>query len=123
MVDQIHTLNNELYASERALRDAAGDYRTQVRDAAEKRVDYDIAWAKAILVIHDNCDKNAIKMTVGEKESLAVVECAQVLTECRISEALADAAKKFLDAEQSVLSSIQSRARLMQTEAGLTNYK
>ncbi|HXG85511.1 MAG TPA: hypothetical protein VNI84_15925, partial [Pyrinomonadaceae bacterium] len=123
MIDQLHTLNDELYASERALRDAAIDYRTQVRDAAEKRVSYDISWAQSILLIRDQCDKEAIKMTVGEKESLAVVECQQVLTECRISEALADAAKKHLDAEQSILSSIQSRARLQQVEANLTNYK
>lgn len=123
MVDQLHTLNDELYASERALRDAAADYRTLARDAAEKRVKYDIEWAKAILLIHYKCDRDSVKLNVGEKEALAVGQCEQVLTECRISEALVDAAKKHLDAEQSILSSIQSRARLQQVEASLTNYK
>ncbi len=123
MIDQLHTLNDELCASERALRDAAADYRASVCAAAQKRVKYDIEWAKAILVIHDRCDKVGVKMTVGEKEALAVGQCEQVLTECRISEALADAAKKHLDAEQSILSSIQSRARMQQVEASLANYK
>lgn len=58
--------------------------------------------------------------TEGEKESLAVKTVEPILRDCRIAEAMSDGAKKNLDTLQTVLSSIQTRAKLLQTEANLT---
>ena len=123
MTETPHEIESELRDLEGQLYEASREYRNQARHAAECRALYDVEYAKAMLVIISTADQNNVKMTVAEKESLAVKQVENYLTNCRIAEAMADGTKKHLDALQSILSSVQTRARLLQTERSLTAYQ
>lgn len=112
-------ISSELKDCEALIRKASAEYRQLARDAANARFDYDLAWASAILEIKDTCDTESIKMTVGEKEALAVKQVANFMQKCRTTEAVADASKRHLESVLGVLSSIQTRSKLILAEASL----
>lgn len=116
MIDQIE---QELREHEQSLFSVAKQYRTIARTAAEKRVIYDVQWANAIEDITKEAVEAGTKITVAEKEAKAVLKVATELDDCRMAEADVDAAKKYIDTMQTILSSVQTRAKLMQMEMSL----
>jgi hypothetical protein len=119
--EELHKIEQELANYETQLYAASTEYRDYRRDAAEKRADYDVSYANAILTISNKADTEGIKMNVVEKESLAVKSVANQLKACRIAEALAEGSKSHLITLQSILSSVQTRASLLKTERSLVS--
>lgn len=119
MTEQLHSISTELTNYEVELFNAATEYRQLIEDAARKRATYDVAYATELLKV------NAMegKFTVPEKEALAVKAVENHLTQCRIAEALADGSKRYLGSLQAIVSSVQTRSRLLDTEAQLTRYQ
>ncbi len=121
MVEQINKILSELEDYEKQLYSASMEYRELAGDAAQKRATYDVSYSQAILTISNKCDTDGIKMTVPERDALAVNTIQNDLKACRIAEALADGSKRHLGTLQSLLSSVQTRASLLKTERSLVN--
>lgn len=119
MNEQLDNLEAELQVCEVDLFNASTEYKALVQDAAIKRAAYDVVWAQELLKLRTDPE---LKATVPEREALVTVAVQGQLTQCRIAEALADAAKRHLVTLQSILSSIQTRARLITTEANATRF-
>ena len=117
MTEHITQIERELQNYEADLFNASTEYRQLAEDAARKRASYDVAYAQELLKLKSD---SALKATVPEKEAIAVVAVQGPLTNARIAEALADGSKRHLSALQAILSSVQTRSRLLTTEAGLT---
>lgn len=115
----INDLNRSLQQAEVELLSTASDYAAFALDAAQKRAQYDLRWAQELLKVATNKD---VKLTVPEKEAMVTNLVQDELTACRIAEAMANASKAKLDALKSTLSSIQSRAALLKTEAFVANH-
>lgn len=111
--EQLFQIEKELQGFESDLFTASTEYKNLVRDAAEKRANYDVAFAVELLKIKSNAD---LKFTVPEKEALTVQTVQGQMTACRIAEAIADGSKRHLTALQAILSSVQTRSKLLQTE-------
>jgi len=118
MSEQINKIISELEGYESELYKASVDYKNLARDAAEKRATYDVAYAVEFLKNTTNKD---LKLTVPATEALTVQTVQNQLIACRIAEALAEGAKRHLNALQSNLTSVQTRASLLKTERSLTN--
>ena len=116
MSEQISKILMELENYEQQLYAASIEYKQLASDAAQKRADYDVAWAQEMLKLPTD-----VKMTVAEKESTVVTIVAERLRATRIAEALAEGAKRHLSALQSNLTSLQTRASLLKTERSLVN--
>ncbi len=114
MVEQIGQITQELEASEANIHAAATEYRSLSREAADKRVRYDIAYAQELLKV--STDKS-VKLTVAEKEAMALLAVQGPFTECRIAEAIAEGCKRQLQALQGNQTSLQTRASLIKTES------
>lgn len=119
MSEQLTNITTELSNYEVDLFNASTEYRQLAEDAARKRATYDVAYATEFLKIKTNGEKATDKTA----ESLAVQAVAGQLTSCRIAEALADASKRHLTALQAIVSSVQTRSRLLNTEAELTRFQ
>jgi hypothetical protein len=112
-LDDITQITKELERYEKDLFSASTEYRQLARDAAEKRATYDVAYAQEMLKLKADTD---LKATVPERESFAVVAVANFMTACRIAEAMAEGSKRHLQALQAILSSVQTRSKLLQSE-------
>lgn len=113
MTEQIVHIVKELEGYEIDLFNASTEYRELAREAAEKRATYDVAFAQEMLKLKSDTD---LKATVPEREAFAVVAVSNFMTACRIAEALADGSKRHLTTLQAILSSVQTRSKLLQTE-------
>ncbi len=111
--DQITAIVKELENYEAGLFTASNEYRNLAREAAQKRAHYDVAYAQEILKLKSDVE---LKATVAERESFAIVAIQSLMTEARIAEALADGSKRHLGALQAILSSVQTRSKLLQSE-------
>lgn len=112
-LDQITQITTELEQYEKDLFTASTEYKSLARDAAEKRATYDVTFAQEMLKLKSDTD---LKATVPEREAFAVVAVERFMTGCRIAEAMAEGSKRHLQALQAILSSVQTRAKLLQTE-------
>lgn len=119
MSEELHKITEELQSYEAELYAASAEYRDYALDAAQKRATYDVEYSQAILTISAKCDQDGIKMTVPERDALAVKQVQNSLKACRIAEALADGSKRHLGTLQSLLSSVQTRSSLLRTERSL----
>ena len=84
------------------------EYEGLCRVAADRRTDYDVSWAKALLGF--KTDKG---ITVAIAEAMATESCAAQMREARIAEAIRDAAKERIRALQSQLTVHQSRLKFL----------
>lgn len=109
----------ELREHEVSLFSVAKQYRTLAKEAATKRVVYDVAWANAINDISRTALESGEKITVADKDALATRTVAEQMEECRLAEAELDAAKKYIDTMQTILSSVQTRSKLITMEMSL----
>lgn len=112
-------IEHELKEHEKSLFSVAQKYRALARDAATKRVIYDVAWANAMESITATALESGEKVTDKVKEAKATVIVQLEMSECRMAEADLDAAKKYIDVMQAMLSSVQTRAKLSQMEMAL----
>lgn len=118
----LHELDKDLVRCESTLSNIEQRYGNLARAAANARYVYDQAWADAILNIHDDYLKQDKKLpTVAVMDATATVMVKEQMQAVRHAEADLDAIKKLLDTTQSILTSIQTRAKLAQIEAGLTS--
>lgn len=116
-MEELHQIERELKGYETDLYSASTEYKRLAREAAEKRAQYDVDYAKEYLKVSND----GVKRTVPATESLVVQIVERQLTDCRIAEALAEGSKRHLGAIQSVLNSVQTRASLLKTERSLVN--
>jgi hypothetical protein len=112
MGDDVARINGELVDTSERLTIAVEEYVDACRDAATKRSDYDVAWAKSLL-------KSQLK-TIAERESEAVIACEASMREARIAEAMRDALKGRIRALEAILNSVQTRASFLKEEMRLT---
>lgn len=116
-MEQIYQIEIELKEKESELYTASVEYSTLISKAAEKRVLYDVAYAQEYLKVSTDGEKR----TVAATESMVLVVVQRQFTECRIAEAMADGAKRHLATLQGLLTSIQTRSKLLTTERSLLN--
>jgi len=107
-MSDVAKINDELLRYSQKLAIAVNDYDTACADAANKRTDRDVLWAKELL-------KSDAK-TVSEREAEAMIICESTIRECRISEAMRDALKERIRSLQSVLNATQTRAAFLKEE-------
>lgn len=115
----IQDLTDELKECEATLYNITDKYIAAVRDAMQKRLVYDLAWAEAVSTISHRCLTEGVKLTVQEKDALATKECFPAMEAARIAEAELDGLKKHMDTMQAALTSIQTRAKCVQMEMSL----
>ena len=119
MTEDITRINEQLMKIEKDLYKASTEYRELSIDAAGKRAAYDVRYASEFLKASQD---STIKRTVPATEAFVVEVVSHDLSECRIAEAKAEAAKRHLATLQSLLSSVQTRASLLKTERSMANY-
>lgn len=112
---EVEELNRRLDEHSQMLLTDSREYARLASDAVTKRNTYDLAKARALLKIKDG--------TVAEKAAQAALECEPQMIEARIAEAHLDAMKMRLKAVSDSLSAVQTKARLLKTEADLNNYR
>lgn len=119
MIDDINAITTQLTQAEADLYAASTEYRRLGENAARLRALYDVQYASEFLKAKTASEKPTDKSA----ESLAVQIVEKHLTDCRIAEALADGARRHLGALEAILSSIQTRARLLKVESNYTGSK
>lgn len=97
------SINEELTRLIAALRLAVVGYEQSIKEAADLRTQYDVAWAKAYLSQAEGTQK--------QKESEAVLITEKFMREARIAEANRDAYKERLRAIEAVITIQQSRLK------------
>ncbi len=116
----MNEIEKELRKCEQALYDMQSKYPSLASKAANARYVYDQAWAEAINEIAHRAVVDGKKPpTVAASEAEATLAVADEMREARYAEADLDAAKKHMDTLQSILSSVQTRAKLVQIEMSL----
>lgn len=116
----LHEIDSELKRCEQALYEMQVKYPQLASKAANARYIYDQAWANAIDEITHRAVADGKKPpTVAAAEAEATIKVADEMREARYAEADLDAGKKHLDTLQAILSSVQSRARMVQIEMSL----
>jgi hypothetical protein len=113
-------IERELSKCEAALYEMQVTYPALARAAAEARYVYDVAWANAIdEIAHRAVPDGQKPPTVAVMDALATKMVAAEMEAARMAEADLDAAKKHLDTSQAILSSVQTRGKLVQLEMSL----
>lgn len=110
-MSDVFTINQELTRLCGALGTAVNEYSLAVNEAANKRTDYDVAWAKAIL--------KSKEKTVAEREADATLECEIFMREARIAEGTRDAYKERIRALSHQLNAVQTQAAFEREEMKL----
>ena len=114
-MSDVPRINQELLDYSRKLALAVNEYDKACVDAAAKRTDRDVQWAKEML--------KAEGKTVSDREAEVMVICESVVRDCRISEAMRDALKERIRALQSVLNATQTRAAFLKAEMKINSYE
>lgn len=113
-------IERELVKCEAALYEMQVKYPALARRAAEARYIYDVAWADAIDdIAHTKVAEGQKPPTLPVQDAIATKRVAVQMEAARLAEAELDAAKKHLDSLQAILSSVQTRSKLVQMEMGL----
>lgn len=113
-------IERDLTQAEAALYAMQTRYPDLARTAANARYLYDTAWADAVTNIHHRALVNGEKPpTVAVMEAEATKMVAKEMRDTRIAESELDAAKKHIDTLQAILSSVQTRSKLLLMEMSL----
>ena len=107
-MSDVSKINDELLGYSKKLAIASNEYSEACADAANRRTDRDVQWAKELL-------KSQGK-TVSEREAETMIICESAVRDCRISEAMRDALKERIRALQAVLNATQTRAAFLKAE-------
>lgn len=115
---------DELREAEAALWNMQGKYADIARTAAEAQYVFEMAWADAMDEQRHRAITQGIKPpTVSAMEAIATQRCKDEIKVKAIALADLDAAKKQIDVLQSILSSVQTRAKLMLADAQFSGSK
>ena len=113
-------IERELMKCEAALYEMQKQYPALARVAAQNRYVYDMAWANAIDdIAHRAVAEGQKAPTVAVMDATATKIVAEEMENARTSEADLDAAKKHIDTLQAILSSVQTRSKLLLAEMSL----
>ena len=118
---EVGELNRRLYEHSEALLKDSKDYAKLARKAVDARNNYDVAKAKARLIVRT--DPAFSGWSVAEKDAQALLLCEAEMIEARVCEAHLESQGKRLRAVEASLSAVQSQARLLSTESQLNNYR
>lgn len=114
------TIEKELVECEQALYQMQKQYPNLARVAAQNRIVYDVAWAEAIDdIAHRATAEGQKPPTVSVQDAMATKMVAKEMEAARMAEADLDAAKKHIDTLTSILSSLQTRSKLILAEMSL----
>lgn len=111
-MSEVTRISGELIAFSARLETAVSEYDKACRDFADRRTDYELARAKAIL--------KSTAATAGAREAEAVIACESAMRESRIAEGLRDALKERIRSLQAMLNATQTRAAFLKQEMRLT---
>lgn len=123
--DTINQLNSELIAVENDIRELVDGFKTDAVNAAKAKAAHEIKRAKTLIEIANRekgLDRNS-RSTEIIRDALATEAAEIEYLNYKVTTAIADAGRESLRALQAVLTSIQTRARLMQTEANVSGYE
>lgn len=125
MTEELHSLEAELKELETKIHKTAELHRNEARAYGEARAKYELASASALLHIYDFESSSGDKNTESVRKAKALKQCEAEYMAYRIAETNADSSREVLRALVAELSSLQSRAKLMMSEASLVagNYK
>jgi hypothetical protein len=113
-MDEVAELNRRLDEHSRMLLGDSLAYADLASKAVNARNAYDLAKARALL--------RAKEGTIPEKAAQVTLECEPQMMEARIAEAHLEAMKMRLKAVSDSLSAVQTKARLLKTEADLNGF-
>jgi hypothetical protein len=113
-------ITRELVKCEAALYSMQEKYPTLAKAAANARYIYDMAWANAIDdIAHRTLAEGQKAPTVALMDAMATKMVAEQMESARVTESDLDAAKKHLDTLQAILSSVQTRAKIVLAQMSL----
>ena len=113
-------IERELLKCEAALYEMQKQYPALAKTAAQNRYVYDVAWANAIdEIAHRKLVEGQKPPTVPVQDAMATKIVAEEMEAARTAEADLDAAKKHIDTLQAILSSVQTRSKLLLAEMSL----
>jgi len=114
-------IEKELMKCEAALYTMQSKYPELAKTAANARFVYDVAWAEQVDKITHDCTTRGEKLpTVAVMDAMVTLAVKDQMEDARKAEAELDGAKKHIDSLQSVLSSVQTRAKLSLMEMELS---
>lgn len=122
-MEEIRQIENELKQLEKKIETIARSFWQEARKHGKAKADYEIASATALLQIYAAETETGDKNTESVRKAMALKHCEKEYVALRIAEAEADSSKEVLRSLVSELSSVQTRAGLIKTEASLANYK
>lgn len=115
-----HLIEKDLLKCEAALYKMQEQYPALAKAAAQNRIIYDVAWANAIDdIAHRAVAEGQKPPTVPVQDAMATKMVAKQMEAARTSEADLDAAKKHIDTLTNILSSVQTRSKLILAEMSL----
>jgi hypothetical protein len=115
-----HDIEKDLLKCEQSLYQLQSNYGDIARTAAQKRYVYDLAWAEQTdAVVHRAIAAGEKMPTVAVIDATVTQAVKTQMEEVRQAEADLEAAKKLIDTTQAILSSVQTRAKLVQMEMSL----
>lgn len=120
----LHEIDADLKNAEATLSLWERKFPQLIRDEANAKVAYELAWADAvdqITATYAAQDKKAPTVAVLEAE--ATQKCANEIKAKRMAEAEAEIAKKLIGIAETTLTSVQSRLKLAQIEQGLNGQR
>lgn len=120
-MSEVTDLNDRLRQHSEMLLKNSTEYAKLARAAVDARNAYDVAKAKAQLIVRT--DKATVSYSVAEKAAEVLIRCEPEMIEARISEAHLDAMSRRLRAVEASLGAIQSQAKLLKTESNLNRYE
>jgi len=113
-------ITRDLVKCEQTLYEMQVKYPALARTAANARFVYDMARANAIdEVAHRTLAEGQKAPTVPVQDAMATKMVAKEMEAARLAEADLDSAKRHLSSLEAILSSVQTRAKLVQIELGL----
>lgn len=120
----LHEINSDLKTAESTLKHWESTYPGLVRAEAKAKADHEIEWAQTIeQIVAEYTAKDAKLPTVGVLEAEATKRCADKIRAKRMAEAEVEIGKKLIGIAETTLTSIQSRLKLEQIEAGLSGVR
>ena len=115
-----HEIERELKKCEAALYEMQSRYPDLAKTSANARYVYDMAWANAIdEIAHRTLAEGQKPPTVALMDAMATKMVASEMKLARVAEADLDGAKKHLDTLQAILSSVQTRAKIVLMQMSL----
>lgn len=120
-MSDIPELNRRLVAHSEELMSGSHDYKIVAKKTVLARNAYDVAKAKAQLVVRT--DPIMSKWIADEKKAQVTLMVEKEMVEYRISEAQLDAIAVRLKSVDSSLSSVQTQARLLKVDRDLDGYR